>query len=86
MATAKLTEKVIRIDTVTLELTMDEARALMSLTRRADTADAGHGPAHELRNVHAALGDAGLASAPGDKRFRASGAVMFTAYTPIHEV
>ncbi|WP_097964568.1 hypothetical protein [Streptomyces sp. or20] len=84
MAIAKLTEKIIRTDTVTLELTMDEARALMSLTRRADSAEAGHGPARELLNVNGALRDAGVPSAPGDKGFRVSGTVMFSAYMPIH--
>jgi hypothetical protein len=80
MATAQMTETVVRTETVTLELTLDEARALMSLTRRADTAEAGAGPVHEIRNVNLALKAAGVPTAPFDRMFRAVGSVMFSSY------
>ncbi|MCR8576443.1 hypothetical protein [Streptomyces sp. Isolate_219] len=83
MAKATLTEEIVRTDTVTLVLTMDEARALLSLTDRATGPFAQEGPALRIGSIRRALLDAEMGRAPSDKYFKVDGVVEFSAYVSL---
>lgn len=83
MAKATVTEKVVRTNVVTLELTPDEARALMSLTGHARTSSGGDGPAQHIEAVREELNRVvrdELPPVPRDRVFDADGDVTFSAY------
>ncbi|MFF3312503.1 hypothetical protein [Streptomyces sp. NPDC002952] len=83
MAKATVTEKVVRTNVVTLELTPDEARALSSLAGHVSSASGSEGPADHIENVRAELHRIirdELPAVPRDRIFEATGDVMFSAY------
>ncbi|MCW7984075.1 hypothetical protein XF35_01695 [Streptomyces platensis subsp. clarensis] len=84
MAKAELTEEIVRTETVTLVLSMDEARALFSLANRAHGPRDGDGPANRIKSVRDALLDSGMGPAPHDKCFQAQGEVSFTTYREVN--
>ncbi|MET9126934.1 hypothetical protein [Streptomyces sp. NPDC004528] len=80
MAKAELTERVVCTETVTLELTLDEARALWSLVRHVGRLADGDGPADRIADIRQALVHAPIPSAPRDRIFDADGTVKFGPY------
>ncbi|MEU1200152.1 hypothetical protein ABZ446_28555 [Streptomyces sp. NPDC005813] len=80
MAKAELTEQVVRTETVVLELTLDEARALWSLVRHVGRLADGNGPADRIEDIRQALMHAPVPAAPRDRIFDADGTVRFGPY------
>ncbi|GGX26737.1 hypothetical protein [Streptomyces chryseus] len=80
MANARITERVVRTEGLTLELSLDEARALLSLTNHVKTTDEADGPAARIKDVWQSLRDAGMEPAPRHKGFDATGDVTFSRY------
>lgn len=80
MADAGIVERVIHIEEVKLTLTLDEARALVSLVTHARQSQGEDGPAGQIDNIRAAL--RGLDLSDFDRVFRTTGEVVFSAYQP----
>ncbi|WP_369147083.1 hypothetical protein [Streptomyces sp. R44] len=83
MATASVTEEIVRTSVVTLALNPDEARALSSLVQHVTPSNGEDGPARHVEVVAEELRRVvrdELPPVPGNRIFSADGNVTFSAY------